>query len=80
MNNDLNTVISNIIAMKNAGKNPQALMNAILQSNPKYGQMLTQLKNMANGRNPQEFIMQLAQQNGVNPQNLQAIQNMFGNK
>lgn len=77
MNNDLNTVISNIIAMKNAGKNPQALMNAILQSNPRYGQMLTQLKNMANGRNPQEFIMQLAQQNGVNPQNLQAIQQLF---
>ena len=77
MNNDLNTVISNIIAMKNAGKNPQALMNAILQSNPRYGQMLTQLKNMANGRNPQEFIVQLAQQNGVNPQNLQAIQQLF---
>lgn len=77
---DLNTVIGNIISMQQAGKNPQVLMNTILQSNPQYGQMLNQLKNMANGRNPQEFVMQLAQQNGVSPQNLQALQQMFGRK
>ncbi len=76
--NDLNSVIGNIVAMKNAGKNPQQLMNTILQSNPQYGQMLTQLKNMSNGRNPQEFVIQLAQQNGVSQQNLQAIKQMFG--
>lgn len=77
---DLNTVIGNIVSMQQAGKNPQVLMNTILQSNPQYGQMLNQLKNMANGRNPQEFVMQLAQQNGVSPQNLQALQQMFGRK
>jgi hypothetical protein len=77
---DLNTLIGNIISMQQAGKNPQVLMNTILQSNPQYGQMLNQLKNMANGRNPQEFIMQLAQQNGVSQQNLQALQQMFGRK
>ena len=76
--NDLNSVINNIVAMKNAGKNPQVLMNNILQSNPQYSQMLNQLKNMANGRNPQEFVMQLAQQNGVSQQNLQALRQMFG--
>lgn len=76
--NNLNNIISNIVAMKNAGKNPQMLMNNILQSNPQYGQMLNQLKNMANGRNPQDFIMQLAQQNGVSPENLQALKQMFG--
>lgn len=76
--NDLNSVINNIVAMKNAGKNPQVLMNNILKSNPQYGQMLNQLKNMANGRNPQEFVMQLAQQNGVSQQNLQALRQMFG--
>ena len=77
---DLNTVIGNIVSMQQAGKNPQVLMNTILQSNPQYGQMLNQLKNMANGRNPQEFVMQLAQQNGVSPQNLQALQQMFGKR
>ena len=77
---DLNTVIGNIVSMQQAGKNPQVLMNTILQSNPQYGQMLNQLKNMANGKNPQEFVMQLAQQNGVSPQNLQALQQMFGRR
>ena len=76
--NDLNSVIGNIVAMKNAGKDPQQLMNNILNSNPQYNQMLTQLKNMANGRNINEFVMQLAQQNGVSQQNLEAIKQMFG--
>ena len=76
--NDLNSVIGNIVAMKNAGKDPQKLMNSILNSNPQYHQMLTQLKNMSNGRNINEFVMQLAQQNGVSQQNLQAIKQMFG--
>ena len=75
--NDLNAVISNIIAMRNAGQNPQQLMNTLMQSNPQNRQMLAQLKNMANGRNPQEFIMQLAMQNGVSSENLQALQQMF---
>ncbi len=77
MNNELNQTIQNIVAMKNAGKNPQMLMQAILQSNPQYNQMVTQLKNMANGRNMNEFVMQLAQQNGVTQENLQAIQQLF---
>jgi hypothetical protein len=39
---------------------------------------MSRLQNMAQGRNPQEFIMQLAKQGGVNEQNLQALQQMFG--
>lgn len=77
MANDINQIIQGIMQMKNAGKNPQIIMQMLIQRNPRYNQMLQQLKNMSQGRNPQEFIMQLAKQNGVNEQNLQALQQML---
>lgn len=77
---DINQTIQGLMQMKQQGKNPQAIMQMLMQRNPRYQQMLTQLKNMANGRNPQEFIMQLAKQNGVNEQNMQSLQNMFTNQ
>ena len=77
MNNDVNAIISQIMALKKKGRNPQAVMQMLMQQNPQYSQALQQLKNMANGRNPQEFVMQLARQNGVSQENLQAIQEIF---
>lgn len=80
MNNayDINQTLQSIFAMKNAGRNPQAVMQMLMQQNPQAQQMLTQLQNMAQGRNMNEFIMQLANQNGVSQQNIQALQQMFG--
>ena len=77
MGNDINAAISQIMALKKQGRNPQTVMQMLMQQNPQYSQALQQLKNMANGRNPQEFVMQLARQNGVSQENLQAIQEIF---
>ena len=77
MANDINAVISQIMALKKQGKNPQAVMQMLFNQNPQYQQMATQLKNMAGGRNPQEFVMQMARQNGVSQENLQAMQELF---
>ena len=79
-NNQINQVIQGLLQMKNAGRNPQQVMQMLMQRNPNYQQAMTTLQNMAQGRNPQEFIMQLAKQNGVSQENLQAIQGLFGNK
>lgn len=79
MNNgyDVNQALQSIFQMKNAGRNPQQILQMLIQRNPQYSQMLTQIRNMSNGRNPQEFVMQLARQNGVNDQNLQMLSQMF---
>lgn len=77
MNGNVNSIISQIMALKKQGRNPQAVMQMLMQQNPQYSQALQQLKNMSNGRNPQEFVMQLARQNGVSQENLQAIQEIF---
>lgn len=77
-NNQMNQVIQGLLQMKNAGRNPQQVMQLLVQRNPNYQQAMTTLQNMAQGRNPQEFIMQLAKQNGVTQENMQGIMSLFG--
>lgn len=80
MNNgyDVNQSLQSIFAMKNAGRNPQQIMQMLMQQNPQVQQMLSTLQNMAQGKSPQQFISQLARQNGVNEQNMQMIMQMLG--
>ena len=76
--NDINQTLQGIFAMKNAGRNPQQIMQMLIQKNPQVQQMLTTLQNMSQGKNPREFFTQLAKQNGVNEQNMNALMQMFG--
>ena len=78
MNNNVNQMLQNIFAMKNAGRNPQQIMQMLMQNNPQMQSLMATMRNMANGKTPQEFIMQLARQNGVNEQNMSIISQMFG--
>lgn len=75
--NDINQTLQGIFQMKNAGRNPQQIMQLLIQRNPQVQQMLTTLQNMAQGKNPKEFFTQLAKQNGVNEQNIAQIMEMF---
>lgn len=79
MNNgyDVNQALQSIFQMRNAGQNPQQIMQMLIQRNPQYSQMITQIRNMSQGRSTKEFVMQLARQNGVNDQNLQMLSQMF---
>ena len=79
MNNgyDVNQALQNIIAMKNSGKNPQAILQMLMQQNPQVSQLMTQFRNMSNGQNPRDFITQMARQQGWSEQNISAIQQMF---
>ena len=78
MNNDINYRIQAIMQLKQQGFTPQSAMQMLMQRNPNYQQTMQRLQNMAQGRDMKEFVMQLARQNGVNEQNLQAIQGLFG--
>jgi hypothetical protein len=75
--NDINQVLQSIFSMKNAGQNPQQILQMMMQQNPQVSQLMTQFKNMSKNQNPRDFITQLARQNGVNQENLFAIQQMF---
>lgn len=79
-NGDINQAIENIIALYDRGGNPQQVMQSMMQRNGQVGQMQAQLQNMAQGRSPREFILQLARQNGVSEKNLQGLSRILGGK
>ena len=75
---DVNQALQSIFQMRNAGQNPQAIMQMLMQQNPQIQQQLAILKNMSNGKTPKEFFAQLARQNGVSEQNMAQLMQMFG--
>lgn len=80
MNNgyDINQALQNVFAMKNAGRNPQQLLQTMIQQNPQIQQQLAMLQNMSQGKSPKEFFSQLARQNGVSEHNMAQLMQMFG--
>lgn len=78
--NQLNENIQAVINMANTRKNPQQIMQMLIQQNPQIKQMMTQIQNMANGRTPQEFITQLAKQNGVDQATIDHLMQIIGQK
>lgn len=79
MGNDVNALIRQITQLKSQGKSPQAVMQIVFGNNPQLQMYKNRMQNMANGRSPQEFLTQLARQNGVTEDNMNAIKNMFNN-
>lgn len=75
---DINETIEQIIRFYDSGGNPQQVMQNIMQQGTPIGQVQTQMKNMAQGRSPKEFILQMAKQNGVSEQNLQGLARILG--
>ena len=82
MNNgyDVNQALQNVFQMRNAGRNPQQIIQMLMQQNPQLQQQIAMLQNMAKGKSPKEFFSQLARQNGVNEQNMAQLMHMFGNQ
>lgn len=81
MINNLNNSLQSIINLANSGKSPNEVINMLIQQNPNVKQSLTQLQNMAQGRNMRDFVMQLMKQNtGINPQMFDNLSRMMGVK
>lgn len=80
MNGNVNENLKQIMLLKQQGKNPQQVMQMLIQQNPQLRQTLAQMKNMAGDRNPKEFVMQMARQNGVGEATLGMISDIFNNQ
>lgn len=79
---ELNQRAEMIINMANNGMQPQAVMQQMFGGN--FNNQLqtaqTQLKNMAQGRPMNEFIIQALRQNGLTEQNAQGLSRLMGIK
>lgn len=80
MMNDINEQISLVMSLKQRGFTPQQALEYLSRQNPHILEGVATLKNMAQGKNPQDFFMQLATQNGVSKENIQSLKQMFGIK
>lgn len=78
--NNINQMIESVINFYNSGGNPNEFMQSIIRNNPNINMFNTQLKNMAQGKNMTEFLLQLAKQNGVNEKNLEGLARILGAK
>ena len=81
---ELNQRAEMIIGMANNGMQPQAVMQQLMGRNSNYQNQFqmaqTQLKNMAQGRPMNEFIIQILKQNGLTEQNAQGLARLLGIK
>jgi hypothetical protein len=81
---ELNQRAEMIINMANKGMQPQAVMQQLLGRNANYQNQMqtaqTQLKNMANGRPMNEFLIQALKQSGLSEQNAQGLARLLGIK
>lgn len=69
-------MLEQLIAFHDRGANPQQLMGRFVPNNLE--QMKVKMQNMAQGRSPAEFILQIARQNGASEQNLQGLARILG--
>lgn len=81
---ELNQRAEMIINMANNGMQPQAVMNQLFGKNMNYQNQMqmaqTQLRNMAQGRPMNEFLIQALKQNGLSEQNAQGLSRLMGIK
>ena len=81
---ELNQRAEMIINMANNGMQPQAVMSQLFGKNMNYQNQMqtaqTQLRNMAQGRPMNEFIIQALKQNGLSEQNAIGLSRLMGIK
>lgn len=81
---ELNQRAEMIINMANNGMQPQAVMQQLIGRHMNYPNQIqvaqTQLKNMANGRPMNEFLIQALKQNGLTEQNAIGLSRLMGIK
>ena len=74
---DINELVQMIYTLKNQGKNPNEVYQLLMQRHPNYNLALTRYQNMTQGRNPKDFILQMARQNGLSEQNAKLLAEML---
>lgn len=75
-----NNPVNNILQFLNSGGNPQQMIQQLMQQNPNANKMIEQMKNMAGWKSPKEFAMQMAQQQGIDPEQIMQIARKMGLK
>lgn len=77
MNNDLITMLN---SLANSGKNPEQLLQLLLQQNPNANLVMQQIKNMKGNRSMRDFALQMAKQQGYDVKQVEEMVHRLGAK
>lgn len=69
-----NNRINMLMQMLSNGITPQQ----IIQQNPQFAQLMTQMKNTFGNKSPKDIAMQLAKQQGIDPKQLEDLAHKMG--
>lgn len=75
-----NNPFANMLNLLNGGGNPQQIVQMMMSKNPNFNTMMQQVQNMANGRSPKDFAMQLVRQNGLDEKQAMELAKKLGAK
>ena len=79
--NPLNNSPTNLmLQFLNNGGNPRQFAEQLVQQNPQAKQFMEQFRNLPQGQNPKDIAMQLAQQRGIDINQLMQIAHRMGLK
>lgn len=74
-NNNNNPILNTFMQYMSMGNNPNMILQNIINQNPNYRNILTQMQN--SGLSPRDYVMQYARQNNIDLNSmLQQINNM----
>lgn len=73
-NGSPNNRINMLMQMLSNGVTPQQ----IVQQNPQFSQIMTQMKNTFGNKSPRDIAMQLAKQQGIDPKQLDELAHKMG--
>lgn len=73
-------VINTLMMLLNNGNNPEEIVKTMSKNNPGLAQLLQVYEAQAKGMSPKDFVLQIAKQNGIDPNLLLQIARKFGLK
>lgn len=75
-----NNLMNVILQMMNGKNNPQEILVQFINQNPQFYQVIEQVKNMSNGKNPRDMALQLAKQKGIDVKQIEELAYRLGAK
>ena len=73
-------VINTLMMLLNNGNNPEEIVKTMSKNNPCLAQLLQVYEAQAKGMSPRDFVLQIAKQNGIDPNLLLQTARKFGLK
>lgn len=61
-------------------QNPQQVLMQLMQRNPKYKQVLSQVQNSTNGANYKDIVLNVARQQGISENQVMGMFNMLNTR